>query len=66
MSLTLREFWTAAHGMIFGAVFLLEPEPGRLAHLWHGVEGARGLVCTHSSYGCFLHRLEVRPSTGRE
>ena len=23
MSLTLREFWTAAHGMIFGAVFLL-------------------------------------------
>lgn len=23
MNLTLREFWTAAHGMIFGAVFLL-------------------------------------------
>jgi len=23
MSLTAREFWTAAHGMIFGAVFLL-------------------------------------------
>ena len=23
MSLTLRELWTAAHGMIFGAVFLL-------------------------------------------
>lgn len=23
MSLTFREFWTAAHGMIFGAVFLL-------------------------------------------
>lgn len=23
MSLTLREFWTAAHGMVFGAVFLL-------------------------------------------
>ena len=23
MSMTIREFWTAAHGMIFGAVFLL-------------------------------------------
>lgn len=33
MSLTLREFWTAAHGMVFGALFLLA-FAGGLAELY--------------------------------
>lgn len=58
MSLSIREFWTVAHGMLFGAVFLLA-FAGGLAGLyslrpeWVTVEGARERIA-RLSWGTWL------------
>ncbi|MDA1001654.1 MAG: hypothetical protein O2807_14200 [bacterium] len=54
MSLNLREFWTVAHGMIFGAIYLLA-FAGGLAGLW----SMRGKLLTTEGVGERLGRMRL-------